>query len=198
MLTEAHAPAMFLPLLQSQSTAFWAIVRSERDPVELSAAIRRQIRDLDRTLPAIVMTWQQDLEGGALFPARLASVSLGIMGFLGSVLAVTGIFGMAAYSVSKRTKELGIRMALGARSRQVLQAGLGRALKLLAAGSTAGMILGVLSSRVLASIVFQATPRDPMVLIGVGVAMVLLGGLAAAVPARRALSLDPARLLREE
>ncbi len=197
-LTEAQAPAMFLPLLQAQSTSYWAIVRSGRDPQELSAAIRHEIRELDRTLPAIIMTWQQDLEGGALFPARLASVSLGIMGILGSVLAVTGIFGMAAYSVSKRTKELGIRMALGARSRQVLQAGLGRALKLLAVGSTAGMILGVLSSKVLAFIVFQATPRDPVVLGGIVVSMVLLGGLAALVPARRALSLDPARLLREE
>jgi predicted permease len=197
-LTEAQAPAMFLPLLQSQSTSYWAIVRSGRDPLELSPVIRREIRNLDRTLPAIIMTWQQDLEGGALFPARVASVSLGIMGILGSVLAVTGIFGMAAYSVSKRTKELGIRMALGARSRQVLQAGLGRAVILLAVGSTAGVILGILSAKVLAYIVFQATPRDPVVLCSVALAMVLLGLLAAAVPARRALSLDPARLLREE
>jgi hypothetical protein len=197
-LTEPQAPAMFLPLLQSQSTSYWAIVRSGRDPLELSAAIRHEIRELDRTLPAIIMTWQQNLEGGALFPARLASVSLGVMGILGSVLAVTGIFGMAAYSVSKRTKELGIRMALGARSRQVLQAGVGRALNLLAVGSTAGMILGVLSAKVLSFIVFEATPRDPVVLGGVVVSMVLLGVLAAMVPARRALSLDPARLLREE
>jgi predicted permease len=196
--TESPAPAMFLPLLQSQSTTISAIVRSGRDPLELSAAIRRQIRDLDRTLPSVIMTWQQDLEGGALFPARVASVALGIMGILGSGLAVTGIFGMAAYSVSKRLKELGIRMALGARSPQVLQASLGRAFKLLAVGSTAGVILGVLSARVLAYIVFQATPRDPVVLTGVAAAMVLLGGLAAFVPARRALSLDPARLLREE
>jgi ABC-type antimicrobial peptide transport system permease subunit len=120
------------------------------------------------------------------------------MGVLGSLLAVTGIFGMAAYSVSKRLKELGIRMALGARSKQVLQAGLGRSVKLLAFGSAVGMTLGVLSANVLAYIVYQATPRDPVVLGGVLAAMVLLGGLAAAVPARRALSLDPARLLREE
>jgi ABC-type antimicrobial peptide transport system permease subunit len=172
-------------------------VRSGRDPRELSAAIRAKIREVDRTLPPIVMTWEQDLEG-ALFPSRVATVSLGVLGLMGSVLCVTGIFGMAAYSVSKRLKELGIRMALGARSRQVLQAGLGRAVKLLLFGSAAGMIFGVLFADVLANIVYQATPRDPVVLGGVALAMVLLGGVAAFVPARRALSLDPARLLREE
>jgi ABC-type antimicrobial peptide transport system permease subunit len=90
------------------------------------------------------------------------------------MLAVTGIFGMAAYSVSRRLKELGIRMALGAQRKEVLQASLGRALKLLAVGSAAGLALGILASQVLASIVYQATPRDPLVLAGVVVAMGLL------------------------
>ena len=168
-----------------------------RDPQELSAAVRAKVRDLDRALPVSFLTWEQDLQG-ALFPARVATVSLGVMGALGALLAVTGIFGMAAYSVSKRLRELGIRMALGARASQVLQAGLGRSLKLLAFGSAAGMLLGVLSARILAFIVYGATPRDPVVLGGVVLSMVVLGGLAALVPARRALSLDPARLLREE
>jgi ABC-type antimicrobial peptide transport system permease subunit len=120
------------------------------------------------------------------------------MGLLGAVLAVTGIFGMAAYSVSKRLRELGIRIALGARRQEVLQAGLGRALKLLALGSTAGLILGILFTRVLAAIVYQATPRDPFVLGGVILAMLLLGLLATWIPAHRALSLDASSLLREE
>jgi predicted permease len=196
-LTEAPKPAMFRPLLQSQSSGVWLLLRSPRDPQELAAALRGKLRELDRALPAFIVTWEQDLQG-ALFPARVATVALGVMGVLGSLLAVTGIFGMAAYSVSKRLKELGIRMALGARSKEVLQAGLGRSVKLLAFGSAVGMTLGVLSAKVLAYIVYQATPRDPVVLGGVVAAMVLLGVLAAAVPARRALSLDPARLLREE
>jgi ABC-type antimicrobial peptide transport system permease subunit len=114
------------------------------------------------------------------------------------VLSITGIFGMAAYSVSKRMKELGIRMALGAQPTEVLQAALGRAFKLLAIGSAAGLILGILASRVLASIVYQATPRDPLVLAGVVLAMSLLGLLAAWIPAQRALSVNPMILLREE
>jgi ABC-type antimicrobial peptide transport system permease subunit len=135
---------------------------------------------------------------GALFASRMAALSLGVLGVMGAMLAVTGIFGMAAYSVSKRLKELGIRMALGAQRKEVLKAALGRAVKLLAFGSAAGLLLGILASRVLAFIVYQASSRDPLVLAGVVLAMALLGLLATWIPAQRALSVDPAILLREE
>ena len=117
---------------------------------------------------------------------------------MGAMLSVTGIFGMAAYSVSKRLRELGIRVALGAQRTQVLQAVLGRTVKLLAVGSGVGLLLGILATRVLASIVYQATPRDPLVLTGVVLAMALLGLVATWIPAQRALSVDPMMLLREE
>ena len=133
-----------------------------------------------------------------MFPSRMATVSLGVLGMMGAMLSITGIFGMAAYSVSKRLRELGIRIALGAKRKEVLQAALGRALKLLAIGSAAGLALGVLASRVLAFIVYQATPRDPLVLVGVVLAMLLLGLLATWIPAQRALSVNPLMLLREE
>jgi ABC-type antimicrobial peptide transport system permease subunit len=121
-----------------------------------------------------------------------------MLGMMGAVLSITGIFGMAAYSVSKRLRELGIRIALGAGRREVLHAALGRALQLLALGSLVGLILGILASRVLPHIVYQATPRDPVVLAGVVVAMAWLGLVATWIPAQRALSLDPLVLLREE
>jgi len=117
---------------------------------------------------------------------------------MGAMLSITGIFGMAAYSVSKRLRELGIRMALGAQRRQILQTALGRAFKLLAFGSAAGLVLGILASRVLAVIVFQATSRDPLVLAGSVLAMALLGLVATWIPAQNALSVDPAMLLRQE
>ena len=117
---------------------------------------------------------------------------------MGAMLSVTGIFGMAAYSVSKRLRELGIRVALGAQRTQVLQAVLGRTVKLLAVGSAIGLLLGILATRVLAYIVYQATPRDPLVLSGVVLAMALLGLVATWIPAQRALSVDPMMLLREE
>jgi ABC-type antimicrobial peptide transport system permease subunit len=133
-----------------------------------------------------------------LFPSQMATVSLGVMGLMGAMLSITGIFGMAAYAVSKRLRELGIRVALGAQRKQVLQAALGRAFKLLACGSTAGLFLGIMTSRVLALVVYQATPRDPLVLAGVVLAMALLGLLATWIPAQRALSVDPLILLRED
>jgi ABC-type antimicrobial peptide transport system permease subunit len=141
--------------------------------------------------------WTRELDF-SMFPARMASLSLGVLGALGALLSITGIFGMAAYSVSKRLKELGIRVALGAQRKEVLQAALGRAVKLLAIGSAAGLLLGILASRVLAFVVYQATPRDPIVLAGVVLAMVLLGLVATWIPARRALSVDPLILLRED
>lgn len=105
---------------------------------------------------------------------------------------------MAAYSVSKRLRELGIRMALGAQRKDVLLAALGRPLKLLAFGSVTGLLVGILATRVLAYIVYQATPRDPLVLGGVVLAMLLLGLFATWIPAQRALGVNPMILLREE
>ena len=133
-----------------------------------------------------------------MFPSRMATVSLGVLGMMGAMLSITGIFGMAAYSVSKRLRELGIRVALGAQRKEVLQAALGRAFKLLAIGSGVGLVLGLLATKVLAFIVYQATPRDPLVLAGVVLAMLLLGLVATWIPAQRVLSVNPLILLREE
>jgi predicted permease len=196
-LTEDPQPAMFLPILQSPSGSTWLVVRSNRDPQQLGPAIRSTLQKLDAGLPFYIQTRYKELDI-TLFGPRMATLSLGVMGVLGAMLAVTGIFGMAAYSVSKRLRELGIRVALGAQRKEVLQVALGRAFKLLAFGSAAGLLLGILASRLLAFVVSQATPRDPLVLAGVVLAMLLLGLLATWIPARRALSVDPMILLREE
>ena len=196
-LTEDPRPVMFLTILQSPSSQTYLIVRSSRDPQQLEAAARSTLRQLDRGLPVLIQTRYKELDA-MLFAPRMATVSLGVLGIMGAMLSITGIFGMAAYSVSKRLRELGIRIALGAQRREVLQAALKRPLKLLAFGSAAGLILGVLASRVLAFIVSQATPRDPLVLGGVVLAMLLFGLVATWIPAQRALSADPLVLLREE
>ena len=196
-LAEDRQPALFLPILQSPSNETWLVVRSSRDPQLLAADIRNKLRNLDAGLPALIQTWNQEMSG-ALFAPRMATLSLGVLGVIGAMLSITGIFGIAAYSVSRRKRDLGIRIALGAARKEVLQAALGRALKLLACGSAAGLFLGILASRVLAAIVYQATPRDPLVLAGVVLAMAMLGLVATWIPAQRALSLDPMILLREE
>jgi predicted permease len=196
-ITEAPRPAMFLPILQSPYTDTWLVVRSSGNPQQLAAAIRTKLRDLDSGLPSFIQTWNEGMDG-ALFASRMATMALAVMGVMGAILAVTGIFGMAAYAVSKRLRELGIRVALGAQRKKVLQAALGRAFKLLAFGSAAGLLLGIMASRVLAFIVYQATPRDPLVLTAVVLAMALLGLVATWIPARRALLVDPMILLREQ
>ena len=196
-LTEDPKPAMFFSFLQHSASETVLVVRSQREPQELSAALLRSMRKLDPALPLEIRTWNSELDS-ALFAARVATVSLGVLGLLGAMLAITGIFGMAAYTVSKRLRELGIRIALGASQRKVLGAALGRTFRLLAVGSAAGMILGVLATRVLASIVYQATPKDPFILGGVILTMLCVGVVAGLVPARRALTVDPMILLREE
>jgi len=173
------------------------VVRSNLDAPQLGAAIRATLKQLDAGLPSFIQTWDNEMNG-ALFASRMATISLGVLGAMGALLSITGIFGLAAHAVSKRKRELGIRIALGAQRKEVLQAALGRAFKLLAFGSAAGLILGLLASRVLALIVYQATPRDPLVLAGAVLAMSLLGLLATWIPARRALAIEPSILMREE
>ena len=189
-LSEDPQPAMFFPIQQAGRVDIWLIVRSNRGPQDLGPALSTTLHELDPGLPFTIDTWEKEL-GAALFAARAASMALGVLGGLGAMLTITGIFGMAAYSVSKRLRELGIRIALGAQRKQVLLAALGRVLRLLVAGSTTGLILGLAATRLLSFIVYQATPRDPVVLGGVIVTMLLVGLVAAWIPAQRALGADP-------
>jgi predicted permease len=196
-LTEDPTPAYFVPILQAPANATALVVQANGDPQGLAASVHDTLRGLDSGLPITMMPWEKALDT-ALFAARMATISLGVLGVLGAMLAVTGIFGMASYSVSKRLREFGIRVALGAQRKEVLQAALGRTFRLLATGAIAGMLLGMAATRVLSYIVYEATPRDPAVLGGVVLTMLLLGLLASYAPARRALEIDPAILLRDQ
>ena len=200
-LTEEPQPALFIPILQAPNSATTMVVRAVPGIASaaqlLGPSMRRALRQLDATMPVIIETRAAPLQV-MMFGPRMATISLGVLGLMGALLSITGIFGMAAYSVSKRLKELGIRMALGAQRREVLAAALGRPLQLLAVGSSAGLLLGILAGRVLAYIVYQANAHDPLVLVGVVVAMALLGLLATWIPAQRAMSVNPLILLREE
>jgi predicted permease len=196
-LIEDQRPAMFFSFQQHQSTGMALVVRSGRDPAEMAAALERALHGLDSSLPLKTETWTGAMNA-ALFAPHVATVALGVLGLLGAMLAVTGVFGMASYIVSKRLRELGIRVALGAGRREILRTALGRALRLLAIGSVAGLALGLLATRLLSHIVYQASPQDPLVLAGVTITMLALGLVAASIPARRALAVDPLILLREE
>jgi len=196
-LTEAQEPAMFWPLAQNNENDTTLVVRSNRPPAEIAAALETMMAKIDPSLPVTIQSWPDGL-ALVLFPARVATVALGVLGLLAGILAATGIFGMASYAVARRLREMGIRIALGAQRIQVLRAALGRTVLLLGVGSVAGLILGALASRVLASIVYEATVYDPLVVTGAIGAMVLIGLMAAAIPAQRAVGVEPAELLREE
>jgi predicted permease len=196
-LTETPWAAVFFPLEQNPDSDTSLMVRSPLPEAEIVPEVRRTLAEIDPSLPFVFHSWPDAL-ALVLFPARVATATLGVMGLLAAMLAVTGVFGMAMYSVSKRMKEFGIRVALGAQAAQLLRSALGRPLILLFSGSAAGLLLGVIASQLLAQIVYQATPGDPLVLAGVVITMALLGFLATWIPAERSLRVHPARLLREE
>jgi len=202
-LTEDQEPVAFFPISQQGTTKTSLIVRIRPDSSdlavnEMAATVRNVIRDLDPAIPVRESSaWKNQL-GLTFFVAQVATVALGLFGAFGLLLSVTGTFGLASYTVSKRVRELSIRVALGARAKQILSAALGRMLILLASGSLVGMLLGVAASRVLSAIVYQASAQDPFVLAAVGCTTLLTGSLAVAGPVRRALRIDPANVLREE
>ena len=197
-VSEEPTPALFVPIFQMGNPQMCMLVRSDRDSNQVASAVHDVIRRLDPNLPISSLGSWEDALAIMLLPSRAAATSLALFGALGILLAVTGIFGLASYTVSRRMKELGIRVALGASHTQVLRAALHRPIVLLGFGSIAGLILGVLASRILASIVYQATPNDPVVLIGVSLTMLLVGLLATWIPARRVFHVDPTKVLRDE
>ena len=190
-------PAVYLPLPQNERANKVFVVRSDRAQNEIAAAIARTLTGFEPSAQITVQSWPDVMEG-ALFPARAAAAALGVMGLLAAVVAVTGIFGMAAYNVSRRMKELGIRVALGARTKHVMSVAVGRPIVLLGLGSLVGLLFGVFASPLLGQIVYQANPRDPVVVGGAVLTMALLGLAASALPALRALAVDPSKLMREE
>ena len=197
-LVEDQRPAIFYPILQLPNTSTTLVVRSTTPASQMIPAIHAQINQVDRSIPIFALTAWQDSLGFMMLPTVAATVALTVFGSLAIVLAVTGLFGMASYSVSKRLRELGIRVALGAQQMQVLKAALSHTVILLAIGSISGLVLGIAASRLLASIVYHASASDPLVLLGVAITMVLVGLVSASIPARRALAVHPMELLREE
>jgi predicted permease len=196
-MQESPQPVVYLPLSQNEQANTVFVVRSSRPQKEMVPSIERSLNAIEPNAPVTVQSWSDAL-AGPLFPARAATVALGTMGVLAAMLAVTGVFGIAAYNVSRRMKELGIRVALGARTMHIMSAAVGRPIVLLGVGSLVGLSMGAFATRVLGQIVYQPNPRDPIVVVGAVLTMVMLGIAASVVPARRALAVDPSKLLREE
>lgn len=197
-LSEGPTPALLVPISQNGSMKMVLVVRSHRDTAEIVAAIRGAIHDLDPVVPIQESgSWKSQLTL-ILFPSQVAAVALGLFGAFGLLLSITGTFGLASYTVSKRLRELSLRVALGAGAKEILSVALGRMLVVLGIGSLAGITLGVAASHLLSVIVYQASAQDPFVLAAVGLTTVVTGLIAVAGPVRRVLHVDPANLLREQ
>jgi putative ABC transport system permease protein len=160
--------------------------------------IRQTIARLDPELPLYSVGSLEQMLGFAFFPSRAAAIALSAFGILAIMLAATGIHGLVSYAVSRRTHEIGIRMAIGARPVQVLRLVLGKTAALLVFGSLVGLILALAVGQVISSVVYETQPRDPLVMLFVWIAIALLGLFASWAPARRAARVDPMVALRYE
>jgi predicted permease len=198
-LTESQQLAIFLPAPQQYNTTTTMIVRSALPEQELTGRMRQAVANLDPDLPLFGVGGLGSLLSFAFLPAHASAIALSAFGILAIMLAITGIYGLVAYSVAQRTHEIGIRVAIGAGPAQVVKLVLGRTFKLLAAGSMIGLLMAVVSTRFMSSVIFGVgtsadMPAFAVVLLTIG----LLGTISTWAPTRRALRIDPTSALRHE
>jgi predicted permease len=197
-LGEAPHPYIYQPLLQSYDPKMTLVVRTRGESQSVVAAVRAQIRALDANLPiADIKTLRAQLDL-SLFPSRVAAWTLGGFGVLALLLAAIGIYGVVSYSVAQRTREIGVRMALGAKERDVLRLVLGEGTLVIAVGLGLGLLLAVASTRVLAGFLYGVGATDPVTFTGVPLLLAFIALVASYVPAHRATKVDPLVALRCE
>ena len=197
-LTEPAKPVVFEPILQRYNATTTILVKSPLPSEQIVGAVRQAVAALDPSLPLYGAGTVEQMLGFALFPSQAAAVALSAFGILALLLAATGIHGLVAYAVSRRRREIGIRIAIGAGAASVLRVVLGRIAVLLAVGAAAGLALALAAGQLLANVVYQVSPRDPVVFGAVAVTIVAVGALASWAPARRSLRTQPIEALRTE
>ena len=191
-------PMVYVPNKVVTRRIFTVIAKTTGDPALLLPAIREAIRTVERDQPITEIGTVRDAVGGALAAPRVLTLLVGAFGVVALLLAAIGVYGVVAYVVGQRTNEIGIRIALGAKSADIVQwtlkTGLTPALVGLAAGTVAALAL----SRWLGAQLYEVSPTDPVVFAGVGIVLVVVAILASGVPARRAARVDPAIALRSD
>ena len=197
-LGEDPKPVAFLPLAQSGTEETTLVARTALPPDRAVEMLRRTILDLDPALTLYNVGTLKDQLSFPLFPARAAAIVLGVFGVLAMVLAATGLFALMAYAVSRRTREIGIRIALGARAGTILSSVLNRTLKLCAAGILLGVLATLAGSRALSAILYGVSPSDPLTYATAIVLIAVVAALACWRPAAHAIRIDPGRTLRED
>ena len=197
-LGETPHPYIYQPLLQSYDPKMTLVVRTKGEAQSVASAVRVQIRALDANLPvADIKTFRDQLDL-SLFPSRLAAWTLGSFGVLALLLAAIGIYGVVSYSVAQRTREIGVRTALGAKAKDVLRLVLGEGLFVIAVGLVLGLLLASVATRVIASFLYGVGATDPLTFAAVPLLMGFVALSASYIPARRATKVDPMVALRYE
>jgi predicted permease len=197
-LGEDPAPFVFLPFPQNYSPVMTLLVRANGDPKSLTAAVRREVQGLDENLPPFNVVTLADNIDISLFPARFGALLLAGFGLLALGLATVGIYGIMSYSVGQRTKEIGIRMALGAQANNVLRLVLRQGMIVTAIGVAFGLVIAFALTRVVKGLLYGLTATDLTTFAGVALFLTIVALLACYIPARRATKVDPLIALRYE
>ncbi len=197
-LGEAPTEFMYLPHRELYESGVTLVVRTSGDPAGVLRRVRDLVRAQDPDMPIFDVRTMEEHMGIALLPARLGGSVLALFGLLGLVLAAVGIYGVMAHSVAQRTRELGIRVALGSDRRSVLRLVLGEGMRLAALGIVIGLIGAVGASRLLAGLLYGVDPLDPVAFSLVPITLVAVAALAVYLAARRAAGMDPVRALKTE
>jgi putative ABC transport system permease protein len=195
-LDEAPRAEVYMPLAQSPAGTMSVVVAASESPERMTEVVRATVRALDPDLPIANVRSMEEVVSGALLPQRLATVLVGAFAALALVLAALGLYGVVAYSVARRTQEIGVRIALGATGPGVLRLVVGQGMRLVAAGVAAGLAGAWGVTRLLASLLYGVSPTDPVAFSLAAVLLGLVALLAAALPAWRASRLDPMTALR--
>jgi putative ABC transport system permease protein len=191
-------PHLYFPILQSPGYAMAVYLRTESSPTSLTASLREHIRQIDPDLPLFGERTMEDVVSGSLAQRRFAMQVVGLFGVLALLLASVGIYGVMAYSVSQRTREIGIRVALGASSGNILRWVLGQGVTLISIGMATGLIAAFALMRLLRTMLFGVAPTDLITYGGLAVVLGIVALVACYIPARRATKVNPLVALRNE
>jgi putative ABC transport system permease protein len=197
-LETAPEPTVYWPHPELVMSAMTVLVRTSSDPLVLVSAARGELQKLDPELPMAAVATMDELLADSLSRSRFTMLLLGIFAAVALLLAAVGIYGLIAYSVTQRTQELGIRIALGAQRRDVLRLVLAQGTRLTLLGLALGILAAVALSRLLATLLFGVTATDPLTFAGVAALLAFVALLACFIPARRATRVDPLVALRYE
>jgi putative ABC transport system permease protein len=197
-LTGAAYPEIYFPYAQEPSAASNIVVRTTADPTALVGAIKAELKALDAEIPMAAVRTMEELSSATAARPRLLAALMAVFAGIAATLAAVGIFGVMSYAVEQRTREIGIRMALGAERGDVSRLIVRQGMILASVGVAVGLAGGFAASRLLEKLLFGVTPGDPLTFAGVAVGLLAVSFAANYVPARRATRVDPTEALRYE